>query len=38
VIAYIRYHFFNTKFWLSVLQVIIGGGFVVAAGLLIGGA
>lgn len=38
VIAYIRYHFFKLSFWLSVLQVIIGGGLVVAAGLLIGSA
>ncbi|HTR18880.1 MAG TPA: VIT family protein [Candidatus Paceibacterota bacterium] len=37
-IAYIRYHFFHMRFWLSVLQVIIGGGLVLAAGLLIGGA
>ena len=35
-IAYIRYHFFSMRFWLSVLQVIIGGGLVLAAGLLIG--
>jgi hypothetical protein len=38
IIAYIRYHFFKLSFWLSVLQVIIGGGLVVAAGLLIGSA
>lgn len=37
-IAYIRYHFFNMRFWLSVLQVIVGGGLVFAAGILIGGA
>jgi hypothetical protein len=37
-IAYIRYHFFNMRFWLSVVQVIFGGGLVVAAGLLIGSA
>jgi VIT1/CCC1 family predicted Fe2+/Mn2+ transporter len=36
VIAYIRYHFFHMRFWLSTLQVVIGGGLVVAAGLLIG--
>jgi len=35
-IAYIRYHFFRLSFWLSVLQVIIGGALVVGAGLLIG--
>ncbi len=38
VIAYIRYHYFKMRFWLSVVQVIIGGGLVVAAGLLIGSA
>jgi VIT1/CCC1 family predicted Fe2+/Mn2+ transporter len=37
-IAYIRHHFFQMRFWLSVVQVIFGGGLVVAAGLLIGGA
>lgn len=36
VIAYIRYHFFKMRFWLSALQVILGGGLVLAAGLLIG--
>lgn len=35
-IAYIRYHYFNMKFWLSVVQVVIGGGLVFAAGILIG--
>ena len=35
-IAYIRFHFFKMRFWLSILQVVIGGGLVVAAGLLIG--
>ncbi|HET6863877.1 MAG TPA: VIT1/CCC1 transporter family protein [Candidatus Saccharimonadales bacterium] len=35
-IAYIRYTFFNMKFWLSVLQVVVGGGLVFAAGILIG--
>lgn len=35
-IAYIRYHYFNMKFWLSVLQVVFGGGLVFAAGILIG--
>jgi VIT1/CCC1 family predicted Fe2+/Mn2+ transporter len=35
-IAYIRYRFFNMKFWLSVLQVIFGGGLVFAAGILLG--
>lgn len=37
-IAYIRYHYFNMRFWLSVLQVIVGGGLVFAAGILIGSA
>lgn len=37
-IAYIRYHYFKMRFWLSILQVIIGGGLVVASGLLIGSA
>jgi VIT1/CCC1 family predicted Fe2+/Mn2+ transporter len=38
VIAYIRYKYFETKFWLSVLQVLIGGGLVFLAGILIGAA
>lgn len=37
-IAYIRYHYFNMRFWLSVLQVIVGGGLVFTAGILIGAA
>ena len=37
-IAYIRYHYFKMSFWLSVVQVIFGGGLVLAAGLLIGSA
>jgi len=36
IIAYIRYHFFDMKMWLSVLQVIVGGGLVFLAGILIG--
>ncbi len=36
-IAYIRYHYFKMKFWLSVLQVVVGGALVFAAGILIGG-
>jgi len=36
VIAYIRYHYFNMRFWLSVLQVVVGGGLVFLAGVLIG--
>lgn len=35
-IAYIRYHYFQMRFWLSVVQVVIGGGLVFAAGILIG--
>ncbi len=35
-IAYIRYHFFKMRFWLSVVQVILGGALVLAAGLFIG--
>ena len=38
VIAYIRYHYFDMRFWLSVLQVVVGGGLVFAAGILIGSA
>lgn len=37
-IAYIRYHFFNMRFWLSVLQVVVGGGLVFLAGVLLGHA
>ena len=37
-IAYIRYHYFKLSFWLSTVQVIIGGGLVFGAGLLIGSA
>jgi hypothetical protein len=37
-IAYIRFHYFHMRFWLSVLQVILGGGLVLTAGLLIGNA
>ena len=37
-IAYIRFHFFRLSFWFSILQVIIGGALVLAAGLLIGSA
>lgn len=36
VIAYIRYKYFKTSFVLSVVQVIVGGGLVFAAGVLIG--
>lgn len=37
-IAYIRFHFFKMRFWMSVLQVVLGGALVLAAGLLIGSA
>jgi hypothetical protein len=37
-IAYIRYHFFKMKFWLSIAQVVVGGALVFAAGILIGGS
>ncbi len=37
-IAYIRYHFFKMRFLLSIVQVLLGGGLVIAAGLLIGNA
>jgi VIT1/CCC1 family predicted Fe2+/Mn2+ transporter len=37
-IAYIRYKYFDTKFWMSILQVLIGGGLVFLAGILIGEA
>lgn len=36
IIAYIRFRYFNMRFWISVLQVIVGGGLVFAAGILIG--
>jgi VIT1/CCC1 family predicted Fe2+/Mn2+ transporter len=36
VIAYIRYHFFRMNFWLSCLQVIVGGALVFIAGITIG--
>ena len=36
VIAWIRYKYFSTSFALSCLQVIVGGGLVFAAGVLIG--
>lgn len=36
VIAFIRYRYFDMRFWLSVLQVVVGGGLVFLAGILIG--
>jgi len=38
VIAYIRYRYFQMKAWLSVVQVVVGGGLVFLAGILIGSA
>jgi VIT1/CCC1 family predicted Fe2+/Mn2+ transporter len=37
-IAYIRRHFFKMSFWLSIVQVVVGGALVLGAGLLIGSA
>ncbi|BBL79880.1 hypothetical protein RxyAA322_17340 [Rubrobacter xylanophilus] len=37
-IAFIRYRYFSMSFWMSVVQVIIGGSLVFAAGVLIGSA
>lgn len=37
-IAYIRYRYFDMKFWLSIAQVVVGGGLVFAAGIFIGSA
>jgi len=36
IIATIRYRYFNMNFWLSCVQVIVGGALVFAAGVLIG--
>ncbi len=35
-IAFIRNRYFHMNFWLSVLQVVVGGGLVFLAGILIG--
>lgn len=35
-IAYIRYRYFNMRFWLSILQVVVGGLLVFLSGILIG--
>ena len=35
-IAYVRFKYFDMRFWLSILQVVVGGGLVFAAGILIG--
>jgi VIT1/CCC1 family predicted Fe2+/Mn2+ transporter len=37
-IAYIRYYFFKMRFWLSIIQVVVGGALVFLAGILIGQA
>jgi VIT1/CCC1 family predicted Fe2+/Mn2+ transporter len=37
-ISYIRYHYFNMKFWKSIAMVMLGGAIVFAAGILIGAA
>jgi VIT1/CCC1 family predicted Fe2+/Mn2+ transporter len=36
IIATIRYRYFKVRFWISVLQVIVGGALVFASGVLIG--
>jgi hypothetical protein len=36
LIAYIRYRFFASSFWVSAVEVIVGGMLVFAAGVLIG--
>jgi Na+/phosphate symporter len=36
VIAWIRHRYFKSSLWISVLQVIVGGGLVFTAGVLIG--
>jgi predicted membrane protein (TIGR00267 family) len=36
VIAWVRHRFFKSNFALSFLQVVVGGGLVFAAGILIG--
>jgi len=35
-ISYLRYHYFNMPFWKSIVMVMIGGGIVFTAGILIG--
>lgn len=37
-ISYIRYHYFEMAFWRSIAMVMLGGGIVFAAGILIGTA
>jgi VIT1/CCC1 family predicted Fe2+/Mn2+ transporter len=36
VISWIRHKYFKSSLWLSVVQVVVGGGLVFAAGVLIG--
>lgn len=36
VIAWIRHRYFKSSLWISTLQVVVGGGLVFAAGVLIG--
>jgi len=36
IIAYIRYRYFSMQFWISVVQVVVGGLLVFASGVLIG--
>jgi VIT1/CCC1 family predicted Fe2+/Mn2+ transporter len=36
IIAYIRYKFFASSFWISAIEVIVGGSLVFAAGVIIG--
>ncbi len=36
VISYLRYHYFNMKFWKSIAMVMLGGAIVFAAGIIIG--
>lgn len=38
VISFIRYRYFTMSFWMSALQVILGGALVFASGVLIGSA
>ena len=38
VISFIRYSYFRMSFWMSALQVILGGALVFASGVLIGSA
>jgi erythrin-vacuolar iron transport family protein len=37
-ISFIRYRYFQMSFWMSALQVIVGGALVFGAGVLIGSA